>query len=50
MMAHDFEPEDSGTAFEVYDEDENVIPGLYACGEVVGGVHGDFALGCVRSG
>ena len=34
----------TSTAFEVYDKDENVIPGLYACGEVVGGVHGDESM------
>ena len=34
----------TSTAFEVYDEQENVIPGLYACGEVVGGVHGDESM------
>ena len=34
----------TSTAFEVYDTDENVIPGLYACGEVVGGVHGDESM------
>ena len=32
------------TSFEVYDEAEQVIPGLYACGEVVGGVHGDESM------
>ena len=32
------------TSFEVYDENEQVIPGLYACGEVVGGVHGDESM------
>lgn len=32
------------TDFEVYDENEQVIPGLYACGEVVGGVHGDESM------
>lgn len=34
----------TSTSFEVYDADENVIPGLYACGEVVGGVHGDESM------
>lgn len=34
----------TSTEFEVYDEQENVIPGLYACGEVVGGVHGDESM------
>lgn len=34
----------TSTSFEVYDENENVIPGLYACGEVVGGVHGDESM------
>ncbi|MBQ7486270.1 MAG: FAD-binding protein, partial [Clostridia bacterium] len=29
---------------EVYDVDEKVIPGLYACGEVIGGVHGDESM------
>lgn len=32
------------TAFEVLDEADQVIPGLYACGEVVGGVHGDESM------
>lgn len=31
-------------SFEVYDEDEAPIPGLYACGETVGGVHGDESM------
>lgn len=30
--------------FEVYDEQEQVIPGLYACGETIGGVHGDESM------
>lgn len=34
----------TSTSFEVYDEYENVIPGLYACGETVGGVHGDESM------
>lgn len=34
----------TSTRFEVFDTDENVIPGLYACGEVVGGVHGDESM------
>ena len=34
----------TSTSFEVYDENEAVIPGLYACGEVVGGVHGDESM------
>ena len=34
----------TSTAFEVYDEQENAIPGLYACGETVGGVHGDESM------
>ena len=32
------------TAFEVLDEADQVIPGMYACGEVVGGVHGDESM------
>lgn len=31
----------TSTSFEVYDENEQAIDGLYACGEVIGGVHGD---------
>ncbi|MBQ7784724.1 MAG: FAD-dependent oxidoreductase [Clostridia bacterium] len=31
-------------SFEVYDENEAVIPGLYACGETIGGVHGDESM------
>lgn len=34
----------TSTSFEVYDVDEKVIPGLYACGEVIGGVHGDESM------
>ena len=34
----------TSTSFEVYDVNEKVIPGLYACGEVVGGVHGDESM------
>ena len=30
--------------FEVYDENEQPIPGLYACGETIGGVHGDESM------
>lgn len=32
------------TSFEVYDENEQAIDGLYACGEVIGGVHGDESM------
>ena len=28
----------TSTSFEVYDENEQAIDGLYACGEVIGGV------------
>lgn len=31
-------------SFEVYDENEQAIDGLYACGEVIGGVHGDESM------
>lgn len=34
----------TSTSFEVYDENEQVIDGLYACGEVIGGVHGDESM------
>ena len=34
----------TSTSFEVYDENEQAIDGLYACGEVVGGVHGDESM------
>lgn len=34
----------TSTSFEVYDGQENVIEGLYACGETVGGVHGDESM------
>ncbi len=34
----------TSTAFEVYNENEKAIPGLYAVGEVVGGVHGDESM------
>lgn len=34
----------TSTEFEVYDEQENVIAGLYACGETIGGVHGDESM------
>lgn len=34
----------TSTSFEVYDEDEQAIDGLYACGEVIGGVHGDESM------
>ena len=34
----------TSTEFEVYDENEAVIPGLYACGETIGGVHGDESM------
>ena len=33
------------TAAEVIDTDGNVIPGLFAAGEVTGGVHGSNRLG-----
>ncbi len=32
------------TNFEVLDNDNNVIPGLYAAGECVGGAHGDESM------
>lgn len=34
----------TSTSFEVYDENEQAIDGLYACGEVIGGVHGDESM------
>ena len=34
----------TSTSFEVYDENEQVIDGLYACGEIIGGVHGDESM------
>ena len=34
----------TSTSFEVYDENEQAIDGLYACGEVIGGVHGDKSM------
>lgn len=34
----------TSTSFEVYDENEQVIDGLYACGEVIGGVHGNESM------
>lgn len=34
----------TSTSFEVYDENEQVIDGLYACGEVIGAVHGDESM------
>lgn len=34
----------TSTSFEVYDENEQTIDGLYACGEVIGGVHGDESM------
>ena len=33
------------TSAEVLDKDGNVIPGLFAAGEVTGGVHGGNRLG-----
>ena len=33
------------TKYEVLDKDGNVIPGLYAAGEVTGGIHGANRLG-----
>ena len=33
------------TAAEVIDTDGNVIPGLFACGETTGGIHGNNRLG-----
>lgn len=32
------------TDFCVFDTEENPIPGLYACGETIGGVHGDESM------
>ena len=32
---------------QVLDENGNVIPGLYAAGEVTGGIHGANRLGCL---
>ena len=34
----------TSTSFEVYDVNEQAIDGLYACGEVIGGVHGDESM------
>ena len=34
----------TSTSFEVYDENEQAIDGLYACGEVIGGVHGNESM------
>ena len=34
----------TSTSFEVYEENEQAIDGLYACGEVIGGVHGDESM------
>lgn len=34
----------TSTSFEVYDENEQAIDGLYACGEVIGGAHGDESM------
>ena len=34
----------TSTSFEVYDENEQAIDGPYACGEVIGGVHGDESM------
>ena len=34
----------TSTSFEVYDENEQAIDGLDACGEVIGGVHGDESM------
>lgn len=34
----------TSTSFEVYDAQEQAIPGLYACGEIVGGVHGNESM------
>lgn len=34
----------TSTSFEVYDENEQAIDGLYACGEVIGGVHGEESM------
>lgn len=34
----------TSTSFEVYDKNEQAIDGLYACGEVIGGVHGDESM------
>ena len=31
-------------SFEIYDENEQPIAGLYACGETIGGVHGDESM------
>ena len=31
-------------SFEVYDKNEQPIAGLYACGETIGGVHGDESM------
>ena len=33
------------TDCQVLDTQGNVIPGLYACGEVTGGIHGSNRLG-----
>ena len=33
------------TDAEVLNEDGEIIPGLYACGEVTGGIHGSNRLG-----
>ena len=35
----------TNTAFGLVDEDGNVIEGLYAAGEVTGGIHGGNRLG-----
>ena len=34
----------TSTNFEVFNQDEQIVPGLYACGEIIGGVHGTESM------